>query len=438
MGLFTNRKKNNKNTETRQFFPYISEYFNSGLFTVEKNNCVDRAVSLIANTISSLSIELFQYTRRGVMNAWSNPIAKLLKDPAVEETSHLFYSTLVRHIVIKGNAYVFKHRNSKGDVVCLEIIDPNRVMVRRTIDGRKMFDITGGERGGTYTERDIIHFVYPEEGYNGTIGMSPTQAHFDVIKANFLLQEYISITFDRGIGSRFLVELDKDSFKPGSAKLQALVQEFQEYFNKFVYGQENAHKPVITPPATKITTIDMPDMVKSEVVKLYDLSCKQVYGIFNIPYEVIDSSASKYNSLEQKNRDFLNLVIHPLCQHIGQTLAKSLIAPEDRGAFFISYDYSAFLETDTEKKINSLVNEFHSGVLTLNEVRERLHLQSLENEIEGNTRWIPANLVPLTEDNINAYLAKSKVALGDAPSSASTQEDKQLNHNDSNIQDKLI
>ena len=413
MGLFSNFRKKN-NVEQRQFFPYINEYFNSGLFAVEKNNCVDRAVSLISGTIASLPIELYQYTKRGVMNAWSNPIAKLLKDPAVEETPQLFYRTLVRHMIVKGNAYVFKHRNSKGEVVCLELIDPNRVMVRRTPDGRKMFDITGGERGGIYTERDVIQFIYPDDGFNGTIGMSPFSVHSDVVKSNFLLQEYIAVTFDRGIGSRFLISLDKDKFPPGSAKLQNLIQEFQEYFQRFVYTQQNSHKPILTPPGSTISTIDMPDMVKSSVVDLYNLSCKQVYGILNIPYEVVESSANKYNSLEQRNRDFLNNVIHPLCLHIGQTFAKALLDPADYGIFFVSYDYNSFLETDTEKKVNSLVKQFQSGVLSLNEVRERLHLQSLENEVEGNTRWVPSNLVPLTESNIDSYLAAAKLKMKEA------------------------
>ena len=111
MGLF-NRKKNN--VETRQFFPYINQIFGTGLFSVEKNAAVDAAVSRISNTISTLPLEMYQYTSRGIQDIWSNPIAKLLKDPAVEETSTLFYQTLVRHILLKGNGYAFIHRNPKG------------------------------------------------------------------------------------------------------------------------------------------------------------------------------------------------------------------------------------------------------------------------------------------------------------------------------------
>ena len=38
-------------------------------------------------------------------------------------------------------------------------------------------------------------------------------------------------------------------------------------------------------------------------------------------------------------------------------------------------------------------------------------MSKIENELEGETHWIPGNLLPLTEDNIKAILAKSKLAL---------------------------
>lgn len=437
MGLFSNFRKKNKDIETRQFFPLLNQTFGTGLFSVEKCAAVDAAVSRISNTISTLPLEMYQYTSKGVQDIWSNPLAKLLKDPAVEETSTLFYQTLVRHVLLKGNGYIFKHRNPRGEVVALELIDPMRIRVERFEDGRKKYDITG-EQGGIYTDRDIIHIPLLGEGYNGTWGMSPCEAHWDIIKQNTLIQEFIAVTMNQGIGSRILVKLDKDAFKVGSQKNAQLVQEMNEYFQKFVLGQNNSGKPIITPPSTEIGTIEINDLVKSEIIKLYDKSNAEVYKLFNIPPEVLDSSQQKYGSLEAKYQDFLRVTIHPLCSHIAKCFEKGLFKPEERVSCFLQFNYESLLDTDREKKVKNVMEEFHGGIFTLNEARRKLGLQSVDNEVEGDTRWIPSNLVPLTEDNIDAYLAKSKTLLGDNPASASTQEDKQLNHNDSDIQDKLI
>lgn len=431
MGLFsniTNRLKKNTDISTRQFFPLFNQIFGTGIFSVEKCAAVDAAVSRISNTISTLPLEMYQYTSRGIQDIWSSPLAKLIKDPAVEETSTLFYQTLVRHTLLKGNGYVYKHRNSKGDIVALELIDPMRIRVERFDDGRKKFVITGPQ-GGIYTERDIIHIPLLGEGYNGTIGMSPCDVHWDIIKQNTLIQEFIAVTMNQGIGSRILVKLDKDAFKVGSQKNAQLVQEMNEYFQKFVLGQNNSGRPIITPPSTEIGTIEINDLVKSEIIKLYEKSNAEVYKIFNIPPEVLDSSQQKYGSLEAKYQDFLRVTIHPLCSHIAKCFEKGLFTPEESVNNFLQFNYESLLDTDREKKIQNVLKEYHGGILTLNESRRKLGLQSIDNEVEGNTRIVPSNEMVWNEGTINSFMARSKLAL------AELQDEKNMNHNDGDIKD---
>lgn len=413
MGLFSRKK------ETRNFVPLFQNIYGTGLFAAERNLAVDNAVSIIANTISTLPIKLYTYTKSGHTEAWWNPVSRLLKDPAVEETALLFYKTLVRHILLSGNGFVFMHKH-QDQVLSLEIIDPSYIQVRRSQSGRKIFQITG-ERGGVYSENEVIHIPYSGEGYNGTFGQSPVNVHKNAIKRNDLIAEYIAVFFNNGIGSRLLVELDKDDYKAGSPKMEKLLQEFTQYFNTFVLGPANANRPIITPPSTKITKIEQGNNQQAQVLDLYRESCSEIYRIFNVPPEVINSSESKYNSLEAKNADFLNLCIRPLCMHITGCLEKSLLVPGSRE--YIEYDWSSLLETDPAKKAEYELKLFHGGAITLNELRSSLNYSAVENEVEGNTKWIPSNLVPLTEDNINAYLAKSKAEL---IGTAEKQEDKEL------------
>ena len=424
MGLFSRKKKSE--VENRNFFPLVQQIWGTGLFKPETNLAVDNAVSLIANTISSLPLRLYQYTKSGRQEAWWHPVAQLLRDPCVEESSLLFWKTLIRSMLCTGNAYIFMHK-SKGEILSLEVIDPMRIRVDRSESGRKLFIITG-ERGGTYTERDVLHIPYYSEGYNGTIGMSPARVHFATVRKNDLIAEYIAVFFNNGIGSRLLVELDKDDYKAGSPKMDKLLQEFTTYFNKFVLGVDNANRPIITPPSTKISKIEQSNNVQGQVLELYQDSCNEVYRIFNVPAEVIDSRQSKYGSLEQKNADFLNVCIRPLCMHICQILAKSLLDARDQQNMFFEYDYGALLETDPAKKAEYNLKLFQGGMLSLNELREALGWGPVKNETEGETRWIPSSLIPLTESNIESILAKSKLALNQM-TTAEKNEDKLANHN---------
>lgn len=434
MGLFNFRKKNTSG-EVRQFYPLLNQIWGTGLFAPEKNLAVDNAVSLIANTISALPLRLYTYTKNGRQEAWWHPVAKLIRDPAVEESGVLFWKTIIRSMLCTGNGYIFLHR-SKGEIVALEVIDPMLIRVERSESGRKRFVITG-ERGGVFSDHDVLQICYFGEGYTGSIGMSPARVHSATVKKNDLIAEYIAIFFQRGIGSRLLVDLDSDEFKPGSPKMDKLIQELNAYMNQWVYGTENAGRTIIAPPGTKISKLEMSNNMQGQVLELYQDSCNEVYRIFNVPAEIIDSRQSKYGSLEQKNADFLNRCIKPLCIHIAQTLAKGLLAPEDQANMFLEYDYTGLLETDPAKKAEYELKLFHGGMLTLNEFREVLGWGPVKDETEGETRWVPSNLVPLTAENIRAYLAKSKAIMGDTPSSATTMENKFNEHN-GEAQDKLV
>lgn len=435
MGLFTRKNNNhNSNIEERSFFPYVQQTYGSGLLNGELNLAVDNACSKISNTISILPLRLLVWSKTGQVEAWNHPVAKLLRDPAVEESAQCFYKTIVRHLLLKGNAYIYKHK-SGNQVIALEIIAPEKVtQVKRNELGKKLFYI-GESQNLIYTEDDVIHIFFPEEGYNGTIGRSPVDIHRDIILKNTLISEYVSLFFKNGMNSRLLVTLGEE-FKPGNPKMEKIVQEFQAYMNTFVLGFSNAGKPIVTPPGTSISKMEMGSNVQSDVLNLYKQSCAEVYRIFNIPPEVLDSSESKYGSLEAKQQDFLITCIRPLCMNITQLLAKGLLKPNEQGLYEISYDYNAMLEVDVSKKADYLLKLYHGGLLTLNEFRQRMSMGTVENEVEGNTRLIPANFLPWTEENIKSILAKSKLALQEAETlQVEKQEEKQNNHHP--INDKL-
>lgn len=415
MKLFNRNKKASK-VETRQFMPYIQNVWSSGIFAPEKNPVVDTAISKIANTISIIPMTLMVHSAGEDKEAYWDPTYQLLRDPAVEETPLLFYKTLVRH-VLNGNGYVFKHR-VKDEIVALELVDPSVVEVTRTESGRKLYNIYSGERGGVYTDRDIVHIPYYGEGYNGTIGKGPAYVHQDLIKRNWIISEYIALFFENGMNSRLLVELG-ESFKPGSPKMDQLIQEFNEYFQKFVLGQSNAGRPLIGPPDTKVSMLEMSSNVQSDVLKLYQESSADILRLYNIPPEVILSDQNKYNSLGQKQQDFLISCIQPLAQHIGQALVKGLVSPEYQSSSYIKWDWSAMTETDTSAKVDYVAKLLHSGIYTLDESRQALGLSTVDNDTEGMTRWIPANLMPLNQTTIESYMAKSQLALAEAKNNES-------------------
>lgn len=407
MSIFSRKK-----VETRQFFPHVENYFSSGIFAPEYNSVVDTAVSKISNTIAILPLEVFVHTADGSRLAFWSEEYKLLADPCVEETPTLFKKTLVRHLLMNGNAYLYKGNG------WLQIVDPKAVRVARDVTGRKIYEITGS-RGGTFTDDEIIHIPYMEEGYNGTVGRSPADIHKDIISQNNILNEYLSLYFKNGVNSKLIFELG-DKFEPGKQTLNKLVQELNVYYNTFWSGSKNSGLPGIVPPGTTAKFLESSSNVQAQLDESLKFSEAQIYKLFNIPPEVIMSSENKYGSLEQKNADYLQSCIQPLCLHICESLQKGLNVGS---SMFISFNYNGLLETDISKKQDRLISGFNNGLYTLNEVRGQMNLGSISNEVEGNTRVVSASLMPWTQDNIESILAGSKLKLHELENAGRSEVD---------------
>lgn len=398
MGLFNRKHK----TEERSYFPETSTVYGALIFRGELNPTVSRCVDKISNTLSTLPVDLFSYTKSGKKLAVGHPLFYVLENPAVEETPTMFYGQLVRHILLKGNAYIHLNKDRKGDIVGFSLCNPEDVYVTRSESHRKLFHI----KGNVYTESEILHIPFNGTGYNGTVGVSPIEVHKELIALDDSLLTYINTYFNNSLGSRYSLELGA-SYPSRPADLDKLYASIIPVLNKYVTGANNAGKMMIPPPDSKMSKIEQSSNVQAQLDSLLNYIESKIAEAFNVPYEIINSEASKYNSLEAKQRDFLDNCIQPLGKHICESFEKLLKSNETN--LFVSIDYKHMLSTDLKSTIEYLRQEVQSGLLSVNEARSKLGLDDIGTE--GDYYWMPANLIPMTEDNIQAILAKSKVAL---------------------------
>ena len=402
----------------RSFFPNEGNYARTPLlFPAEKNPTVSACVDKISKTLSTLPLQLYQSTKNGMQLAKGNPLFLALEDPAVEETPTLFNRTWIRILLLRGNAYLYIHRNSRGDVLGFSIIDPDKIRLERGEDGRKRFYV-GGEY---HTERDILHIPYPGAGYNGTIGKSPVELHRELIELDNTLLTYIGNYFDNSVGSRLVINLGS-SYPQRKAAMDQLYAEIVPVMNKFVLGAANAGKPMISLPDSTISKVDQTSNVQAELKSLLFMVEKQIaQSCFGVPFEILDSEASKYDSLETKQNDFLASCIQPLGDHICESFEK-LLSPAEKLRYTVRYEYKNLLTTNTKDTVEYLTKEFQSGALTMNEVRKKLGMEDMGPA--GDVHFIPSNLMPLTMENVDAYMAKSKLALEQAQGHNPNGDDK--------------
>ena len=410
-----------KAQETRDFLPTAYSTYSPITFKCDDDPIVKACVDKLTNALAVCPLKLYSHTKGGKVQAISHPLFHVLENPCVEETATLFYSSMIRQLLYTGNSFVYLCRDSKGTIVAFKLVDSRRCRVERTADFHKIFIIDGQ----TYGERDILHIPYIGEGYNGTIGISPINLHSDLINLHQQLLLYISNYFNNSLGSRLSIEFG-ESWGVKPQDIERMYSSVVPIITKFVQGSANAGKPMINLPDSKLTSINQTSNAEAQLSSLIKFVEKEICNIFSIPYELIDSEGSKYNSIEQKNLSFLQESILPLGNHICQSFQK-LLSPTDNN-LFIEYSYSSMLTSDFKTTCDYLKSEVQSGLLSINEARKKLGESSIDPAV-GDILWMPSNLIPATKENVEAILAKSKLALEE---SNSKEEDHNILGDDKN------
>src|SRR5690606_38501627 len=114
---------------------------------------------------------------------------------------------------------------------------------------------------------------------------------------------------------------------------------------------------------------------------------------------------NKYNSDEQQAASFVKYTLLPWMRLIEQSLAR-LLTPYERERYFCAFNQEGFLRGDHKTRMDSYTKGIGSGIYTINEVRTKEDLPTLDEG--GDVNWIPANLMPVRDDIIEAYMAGAK------------------------------
>lgn len=97
-------------------------------------NAIFSAVSLIADTISTLPLDTF--TRDGETRVPYRPRPAWIDQPDVDLPREAFYNSLIVSLLLDGNAFVRVFSNRRGQVINLTVLNPLQVEVKRNGVGR--------------------------------------------------------------------------------------------------------------------------------------------------------------------------------------------------------------------------------------------------------------------------------------------------------------
>ncbi|MDR3170314.1 MAG: phage portal protein [Treponema sp.] len=395
MGIF-DRFKRKKNARGSQVLAQLLRGFRSGGDCVTGNDATSfAAIDLICSAFASLSGYFYnRHTRQALKD---HPLYELLQNPNAEETKFQFFYNCAKDY-FDGNVYLYIYDNDEGEPVSLFRLSPAQVLVQRdphTNQKRYLYN------GASYGSDKILH-IPSRWGYDGLKGNSIFNECRKIFTNASELDQFITNAFNNAIGNRLQIDVSKEY---DSALSQEQIDEIKRLFIENYAGVKNAGKPLIKSGKVEYSTIqtDMKDNRANQLVENRTFQEKEVSKVFGVPLPLLTGTAPGAD-LESLYTIFIETAIRPLATSIEQALNR-LIPYGEREYIYFEYSYNALMKTSLMTRVDTYTKQLTNGMLNINEVRRKENLPEIE---AGNYHFFPANMMPVKEDVIQAYMAKSK------------------------------
>lgn len=343
-------------------------------------------VRLRSETIASLPLHLRDSDKNIAVN---HPLYRILHDqPNADMTASEFWEAMIASLDLWGNAYALIHRNTKKDVIALDILDPECMTVRRSKTGAIDYVYDKKSDDGKYHEDDILHI----KGFtlDGLVGLSPIRYQSDVIGAQ--------VDANNAAGAEFKNNLKAGGFlKTGEKNLNKEQRERLRDNLALFSRPENAGKFMVLesgmePASATHIRINPAD---AQLLESRNFGVEEICRIFKTPPQLVyhlDKASSWASSLEQMNQGYLTYSLQPTLVRIEQTIVRKLLSPADRAKYRPKFSVEGLLRADSQGRASYYSTLLQNGVFTRNEVRA---LEDLPAHAGADQLTVQLNLTPI-------------------------------------------
>lgn len=329
------------------------------------------AVSLIASSVGSLPLIVYRRLegddreRASDHRTWSFLHDNLNAEMASDDG----WETVTAHLLLWGNAFLFKLRGPLDLVNGLWPIEPRRVQVTRDRDGVKRF-VIDGDLASSYTELDILHIRGLST--DGLVGLSPTQEARQALATAGAQEDFqgqflgaggkpgVLLKHPNHLSAEAAKRLERsfDAARPGSAKLLEEGMQAEKW------------------------TMPLEDAQFLESMQFSDLRVAQ---LFNLPPHFLGAKTGDsltYATTEGRGIDYVTYTLRRWLIRIEKALRRDagIFVQGDR--FFAEFLTDALTRADIKTRYDAYGVGIDKGFLTADEVRARENLPKRNIEPE--------------------------------------------------------
>ncbi len=359
-------------------------------------------VRLYTDTVATLPVAPF--IRRNGTRFPYGPRPVWMDDPGVDGLSWTDYVTQgMTSLLLDGNWFTRIYRNSIGEPVALQVLNPLKVEVRRDGSGNVEYWWDTTTRIPT---ADVLHIT--ELRLPGELrGVSRITQLKQTLGLSRALEEFSARFFSGGSISTGIIETPA-MMTPEQAK------EMKRAYEESHRGLQRAHRVgVLGGGATwKKTGVD-PD--EAQMLESKRFSVESIARVFSVPLhmlQVATPGAMSYASVEQNAIQWVTQSLRPYVHKVE--MAHTKLLPD---GVFMRMNMDALLRGDTASRFAAYSTALQSGWSSINDVRR---LEDMAPVDGGDALRVPLANVDLPAANVvetemNVSMAVQLISAGADP-----------------------
>lgn len=364
--------------------------------TALQMTAVYSCVRVLSEAIAGLPVHVYKLNNKGGKEkATDHPLYFLLHDePNPEMTSFAFRETLMTHLLLWGNAYAQVIRNGKGEVIGLYPLMPNRMNVDRDQNGQLYYEYMVSQEDaptmkGTTVKlppSEVLHV--PGLGFDGVIGYSPIAMAKNAIGLAIATEEYGSKFFANGAAPSGVLE------HPGVLKDPAKIR---DSWTQTFGGSANSGKIAVLEEGMRYSPISIPPE-QAQFLETRKFQIEEIARIFRVPLHMIGSlEHSTFSNIEHQSLDFVKFTLSPWISRWEQSIARTLLRPEEKSEYFVKFNVDGLLRGDYQSRMNGYATARQNGWMSANDIRELENLDRIPEEEGGDLYLINGNMTKLKD-----------------------------------------
>ena len=383
---------------TSQSLPYFGQsmtnYSGSQVSDPDGLAAVRRCVAILADGVASTSVSLLQtLSTGGKVSNVEHPSARALRLLSYTDTELMLTDAL-----FAGNGFLRIDRSAGS----LRLVAVPAYMVTVAVDqtGKPWYQVAANQvlntKQMTLSSSDMVHLRYRVDPANPLVGLSPLRAakgsHAALTDVYLLHGRLAANQSNPGL----ILSTDKDMTKEQVSRLR-------ELWDQQSGGYKSGGTVILS---NGLTTSDSKQSISqkdADLIEALRFSVEEASRIFGVPPSMLGySQHTSFATAQEERRAFLSATLRPLMLRVADALNQSLLTEQERlEGLSVEFDSSDFgAGRELAETISSLVN---SGVLTLNEARNKLSLVDVEG---GDIPRVPSNVMP--QDSWQTYFNQTQ------------------------------